>query len=53
MVGFFIIVVENIEEYFLFFDCMVFLDEYVFMLEIMGDSMIDVGIFDKDYVIVK
>lgn len=28
-------------------------DEHVFMLEIMGDSMIDAGILDKDYVIVK
>lgn len=28
-------------------------DEPVFMLEIKGDSMIDVGIFDGDYVVVR
>ncbi|MBY4604069.1 MULTISPECIES: transcriptional repressor LexA [Bacillus] len=45
--------VENIEEYFPLPDRMVPPDEHVFMLEIMGDSMIEAGIFDKDYVIVK
>ncbi|MDM5301954.1 transcriptional repressor LexA [Bacillus subtilis] len=45
--------IENIEEYFPLPDRMVPPDEHVFMLEIMGDSMIDAGIFDKDYVIVK
>ncbi|WGD69000.2 transcriptional repressor LexA [Bacillus subtilis] len=45
--------VENIEEYFPLPDRMVPPDEHVFMLEIMGDSMIDAGILDKDYVIVK
>lgn len=45
--------VENIEEYFPLPDRMVPPDKHVFMLEIMGDSMIDAGILDKDYVIVK
>ncbi|MGG0916025.1 transcriptional repressor LexA [Bacillus velezensis] len=45
--------VENIDEYFPLPDRMVPLGEHVFMLEIMGESMIDAGIFDKDYVIVK
>ncbi|PJY98522.1 MULTISPECIES: transcriptional repressor LexA [Bacillus] len=45
--------VENIEEYFPLPDRMVPPDEHVFMLEIMGDSMIDAGILDRDYVIVK
>ncbi|MDR4433917.1 transcriptional repressor LexA [Bacillus tequilensis] len=45
--------VENIEEYFPLPDRMVPPNEHVFMLEIMGDSMIDAGILDKDYVIVK
>lgn len=45
--------VENIEEYFPLPDRMVPPDEHIFMLEIMGDSMIDAGILDKDYVIVK
>ncbi|KAF1681308.1 transcriptional repressor LexA [Bacillus mexicanus] len=45
--------VENIEEYFPLPDRMVPPDEHVFMLEIMGDSMVDAGILDKDYVIVK
>lgn len=45
--------VENIEEYFPLPDRMVPPDEHVFMLEITGDSMIDAGILDKDYVIVK
>ncbi|MCV2523033.1 transcriptional repressor LexA [Bacillus velezensis] len=45
--------VENIDEYFPLPDRMVPSGEHVFMLEIMGESMIDAGIFDKDYVIVK
>lgn len=45
--------VENIDEYFPLPDRMVPPGEHVFMLEIMGESMIDAGIFDKDYVIVK
>ncbi|MCY9356572.1 transcriptional repressor LexA [Bacillus spizizenii] len=53
MAGSPITAVENIEEYFPLPDRMVPPDEHVFMLEIMGDSMIDAGILDKDYVIVK
>ncbi|MBS0046992.1 MULTISPECIES: transcriptional repressor LexA [Bacillus] len=45
--------VENIDEYFPLPNRMVPPGEHVFMLEIMGESMIDAGIFDKDYVIVK
>ncbi|ALC81152.1 MULTISPECIES: transcriptional repressor LexA [Bacillus] len=45
--------VENIEEYFPLPDRLVPPDENVFMLEIMGESMIEAGILDKDYVIVK
>jgi len=45
--------VENIEEYFPLPDRLVPPDEHVFMLEIMGESMIDAGILDQDYVIVK
>ncbi|MEC1261066.1 transcriptional repressor LexA [Bacillus swezeyi] len=45
--------VENIEEYFPLPDRLAPPEEHVFMLEIMGESMIDAGILDKDYVIVK
>ena len=45
--------IENIEEYFPLPDTLVPSDEQVFMLEVMGDSMIDAGILDGDYVIVK
>jgi len=45
--------VENIEEYFPLPDRLAPPDEHVFMLEIMGESMIDAGILDRDYVIVK
>jgi repressor LexA len=45
--------VENIEEFFPLPDRLVPPDEHVFMLEIMGESMIEAGILDKDYVIVK
>ncbi|MCY8069315.1 transcriptional repressor LexA, partial [Bacillus haynesii] len=45
--------VENIEEYFPLPDRLAPPDEHVFMLEIMGESMIDAGILDQDYVIVK
>ncbi|NPC92896.1 repressor LexA [Bacillus sp. WMMC1349] len=45
--------VENIEEYFPLPDRLVPPDEQIFMLEIMGESMIDAGILDQDYVIVK
>ncbi|OCA89292.1 repressor LexA [Bacillus sp. FJAT-27225] len=45
--------VENVEEYFPLPERMVPSDEQVFMLEIMGESMIEAGILDGDYVIVK
>lgn len=45
--------IENVEEYFPLPDTLVPAEEQVFMLEVMGDSMIDAGILDGDYVIVK
>ncbi|RAK23484.1 repressor LexA [Anoxybacillus vitaminiphilus] len=45
--------VENVEEYFPLPDRLVSPDDQVFMLEIMGDSMIEAGILDGDYVIVR
>ncbi|WP_251549224.1 transcriptional repressor LexA [Neobacillus muris] len=45
--------IENIEEYFPLPERLVPADEQVFMLEIMGESMIEAGILDGDYVIVK
>ncbi|WP_462409342.1 transcriptional repressor LexA [Neobacillus sp. Marseille-QA0830] len=45
--------IENIEEYFPLPERLVPSDEQVFMLEIMGESMIEAGILDGDYVIVK
>ncbi|VEF48274.1 LexA repressor [Bacillus freudenreichii] len=45
--------VENIEEYFPFPEQLVPSDEQVFILEIVGESMIEAGILDGDYVIVR
>lgn len=45
--------IENIEEYFPIPDYYGTSDEHIFMLEIMGESMIEAGILDGDYVIVK
>lgn len=45
--------IENVEEYFPLPERLAPADEHVFMLEIMGNSMIDAGILDGDYVIVK
>lgn len=45
--------VENIEEYFPFPEQLVPSDEQVFILEIIGESMIEAGILDGDYVIVR
>ncbi|WP_335871773.1 transcriptional repressor LexA [Bacillus sp. 2205SS5-2] len=45
--------IENVEEYFPLPERLAPADEPVFMLEIMGDSMIDAGILDGDYVIVR
>ena len=44
--------IENIEEYFPLPESLAPHDEQVFMLEIMGESMIEAGILDGDYVIV-
>ncbi|OIK11009.1 repressor LexA [Bacillus sp. MUM 116] len=45
--------IENVEEYFPLPERLAPQDEHVFMLEIMGQSMIEAGILDGDYVIVK
>jgi repressor LexA len=45
--------IENIEEYFPLPERIAPANEHVFMLEIMGNSMIEAGILDGDYVIVK
>jgi repressor LexA len=45
--------IENIEEYFPIPERLAAGDEQVFMLEVMGDSMIEAGILDGDYVIVR
>lgn len=45
--------IENVEEYFPLPEKLAPTDEQVFMLEVMGESMIDAGILDGDYVIVK
>ncbi|WP_066369811.1 transcriptional repressor LexA [Neobacillus fumarioli] len=45
--------IENIEEFFPLPERLVPSDEQVFMLEIVGESMIEAGILDGDYVIVK
>lgn len=45
--------IENIEEYFPLPDTYGTSDDKLFMLEIVGDSMIEAGILNGDYVIVK
>ncbi|MBO0993031.1 transcriptional repressor LexA [Bacillus sp. SD088] len=45
--------IENIEEYFPLPEQLVPDDEQIFMLEIVGESMIETGILDGDYVIVR
>jgi repressor LexA len=45
--------VENVEEYFPLPEQLAPSDENIFMLEIVGESMIDAGILDGDYVIVR
>ncbi|RSK27117.1 transcriptional repressor LexA [Bacillus sp. HMF5848] len=45
--------IENVEEYFPLPDRIAASDDQVFMLEIVGDSMIEAGILDGDYVIVR
>ncbi len=45
--------VENVEEYFPIPEHLASYDQTVFMLEIVGDSMIEAGIHNGDYVIVR
>lgn len=45
--------IENVEEYFPLPERLAPNDEHIFMLEIMGESMIEAGILDGDYVIVR
>ncbi|MBB5323569.1 repressor LexA [Anoxybacillus tepidamans] len=45
--------IENVEDYFPLPERFVSAEDYVFMLEVMGDSMIEAGILDGDYVIVR
>ncbi|WP_203362788.1 transcriptional repressor LexA [Bacillus sp. REN10] len=45
--------IENVEEYFPLPEKLAAGDEHVFMLEIMGDSMIEAGILNGDYVVVR
>ncbi|WP_042348786.1 transcriptional repressor LexA [Bacillus massiliigorillae] len=45
--------IENVEEYFPLPEHLASYDQQVFMLEIVGDSMIEAGIFNGDYVIVR
>jgi repressor LexA len=45
--------IENVEEYFPLPERLAPADEQLFMLEVMGDSMIEAGILDGDYVIVR
>lgn len=45
--------IENIEEYFPIPSSYGTSDDHIFMLEIVGDSMIEAGILNGDYVIVK
>ncbi|MBM7705462.1 transcriptional repressor LexA [Chryseomicrobium aureum] len=45
--------IENIEEFFPLPTTFGTIDDHLFMLEIMGDSMIEAGILNGDYVVVK
>ncbi|QQZ07843.1 transcriptional repressor LexA [Heyndrickxia vini] len=45
--------IENIEEFFPLPEQLAPTDENIFMLEIVGESMIEAGILDGDYVIVR
>ncbi|MEG6586053.1 transcriptional repressor LexA [Dendrosporobacter sp. 1207_IL3150] len=48
-----ILAVENVEEVYPFPTELVGKDQQIFMLTVQGDSMINAGIFDGDYVIVR
>lgn len=53
IVGVLIIVVENIEEYFLLLEYLILIyNSDIFILNVVGESMIEVGILDGDKVIV-
>ncbi|PJK17821.1 repressor LexA [Chryseomicrobium excrementi] len=45
--------IENIDEFFPLPTTFGNMDDHLFMLEIMGDSMIEAGILNGDYVVVK
>ncbi|WP_025025983.1 transcriptional repressor LexA [Caldalkalibacillus mannanilyticus] len=45
--------IENVEEYFPLPERYGSADDNIYMLVVQGDSMIEAGIFDRDYVIVK
>ena len=45
--------VENVEEFFPLPENLAPADEQLFMLEVMGESMIEAAILDGDYVIVR
>lgn len=45
--------VENVEEYFPLPEHLATSDDHIFMLEIVGESMIEAGILNGDYVIVR
>lgn len=45
--------IENIDEFFPLPTTFGTMDDHLFMLEIMGDSMIEAGILNGDYVVVK
>ncbi|KAA9021825.1 transcriptional repressor LexA [Niallia endozanthoxylica] len=45
--------IENVEEFFPLPERLAPSDEQLFMLEVVGDSMIEAGILDGDYVIVR
>lgn len=48
-----ILAVENLEEEFIISKSLFGTNEELFMLKISGDSMVDIGIDDGDYVVVK
>ena len=53
LLGLPITAIENIEEYFPLPESFGTADDNIFMLEIVGESMIEAGILNGDYVVVK
>ncbi|GAA0361088.1 transcriptional repressor LexA [Bacillus horti] len=45
--------IENVDEYFPLPERFAHDSEHIYMLSVQGDSMIEAGIYDRDYVIVK